>query len=242
MKLAPLCDVLSFGFLRGVALLAATPWIAFAATADSHLFTFDNNSGKNQSISVAAPGWQVFGGAKAVEWTHNAGIVHVKSEAGTNDKTPGYVMFSMAKLAEGASTDRFALLTTGLSIPANNAKISWDAGCYVNFTRNQLLVQLNNGQWLVSARVFTPLNHAGNWDHPNRATYHNELIFSRARSAWAEFSLQPANSMVIGDAPASDLPGDAVITGVGIYISNTSERNGTGVLFDSMEIIPGKTP
>ncbi|MFH1496639.1 MAG: endo-1,3-alpha-glucanase family glycosylhydrolase [Verrucomicrobiota bacterium] len=204
---------------------------------------FDNNTAGRLSLAAASPGWEVYGGFGARNFSTNSGIVYSQNEPGTRMGGNGYVVFNMGAVAESATTDRFVAFKSGLNIASRGATIFWDFNSYANSTYNRLLLQLD-GRWYIHNTVFNPRTGVGNWS-PDLVRYQNGVVFDTAADDWSEITIIPGSVVSIGAPLAQGLGELVAITGIGLYVYNASTTSGTGVLLDSMvvmansELVPG---
>lgn len=222
------------------ALLLSLPVLAKAGTV-VYQETFDNSSGTDWNINAfntnSSASWVVYGGSStATDLKFYGHVVAVKSAAGTDDGSLGYVWFSMDKKADESTNIRwsFATITTGLNIAAEGATLSWDLGSSAQIPRSQLLLQID-GQWYISNELFQPTNNSQTWG-TNSAKYHNEVVFDTAASSWSTFTITPGGSLSIGAQLSADLSSSATITGIGVYAYNTSTTAGAVVTLDTITI------
>lgn len=194
-------------------------WLActsFAGAQTIYDQGFDNKTGRDQPLSSIR--WQAHVG----EETTNAGIGQANVQAGGRIYT---------SLTQG---NPLALTTAGLRLdPPSGAAISFDMSQSGNIGRVQLLIQLDEGRWVVSKQVWTPLKG------PLQEGTRVNVAFTRDAKAWLAFKLEPGVAMGMGE-PLTDSLGAQVVTGVGFWLTNVDPQYGVVIRLDNLRIETGK--
>lgn len=217
-----------------IALLAGSSSLTLANTT---LYTenFDYPAGESGSKNLSAVGWQVYGSSLAS--TPSTSTAAIRDEAGTG--TDNGILY-----AYYASSWNLAAFETGLNLDLSNANqaysVSLNAAQGQTSNSVQLMLQIA-GQWYVSTVSYKPVTYTSTTTA--FTTPGNLLTFdlTATASAWKSFTVTPGTSMSLGSVIATDLDFTKAVTGIGLYLTNTS-GTATAVRFDSLALTATPIP
>ena len=226
------------GVLAAVAFVVGFPASPVCRGEPLFVEEFTNQvPGANQNL--ASIGWEAYGNASAVDLTSAKGPqltggIFVSSAAG-NPSSP--VGFLACGLMNDLAFNEYAAIKTDLQLN-NPSKVS---GRMHSTPGSQIQVRLLvkvGEKWYASNTEFSPAVQGGPGEFPAISAGDCETVFAFTRNAadWNNFTLEPGNSMAVGEPLKASLPASPV-TGVGFYVA-TPDQKASMLRLDTLQVLP----
>jgi len=216
----------------------ATCFHGISAMAADAVFAehFANKTGAAIPVAGLDGKWAVYYGPQATDDSSLKRGAYVDFEKGA-DGEDGFLRFDYATAGAASGRYQFAVVDSDINLTLSEGDIiSWQAVGHNSAIRVQLLLQVN-GTWYISTNTFTVANNGLKWSTSSKNQIHS-LTFSRNTLDWAHFLLESNVKLEPGEALSGDLP-EGRVTGIGLFLRNTDESQGTSSFIDDLKISPG---
>lgn len=220
--------------------------LAPATAAGAVVYSEDFTRTGVSNLPVSNLGWKAFSGASATDISGNGATgtdyVAITPAAGNPNTTNG-ALYSVAGTVSGQIFSAVETFSSGISL-SDPSTISWTMGNASTSSTVRLLIQIggsnsvNSGTWYASDEVFSSSTAYGSFSNFSSAstpsvTYN--LAFSTEANAWRELTLSPGISMSLSGSTLSQDLSSSTITGIGFYITATSNTN-SAVRLDTLAV------